>query len=1240
MANELIGTVKVPSNWKPWRWLRTDLTETSYVPYGKIPDAYLPTKSLWIDAETANCTVQLPWTNKNPYQEFIGLVSTGGIIGALGGLDQALSVMAEPSVAVWGLSYANYDTPRIGYCIGNVLKEEVYTYMTATKVDSVVTTVVADIKEDIIWRSKFKRLYLYQGDIKSIQTVSDNSSATKLSTTNFIVDLDYGKIDLSGFTTTITYDIKIFKLDSTGTSYTLDGKITQKYPDGRFLLVLNSPITEEKNPATGDFYQLNKILCIEDPYLMDGFWLGSESEGRVGTNSGYNLYGTSSNKAYYEGVFTGIYFAMNASDTTKPLNLPYGTKMIDDSSVKWFFYPLKPTDPTIKYPPSDLPYTNNIRYEIVESVGIDGTVSTIPKEMSIATDAQYQSYIGQTGLTYLRLEISGGGNPERTNFHFPCLKNQYIYNLGDAYKILNQVDGNVVDISIKDITNAETLDPKNNLDYKIINQFAWMINEYIMGSNRVRIFSGKITSVANYPTTGNPTESTIKIKVSGENSSTWVDLPPKNYHPTYLNPKSFYNRFTQTHSHTNTSPAEPEYFYTKHQDWILYIGGAAYSVLDFSITTTTPIKMGDSYMIEVVVKGGVSANSVGSNSYISFDYNFPKSGSFDGQLNISLAQGQGATTSVTGSTLCMNGYWLSPQFLTSVGIDNSYVGICDGRYFGSSNNIALRNDDATLFVSVPGGSPCLSSTFNKQKYDEWVVYQDSYSRKLTIRQGTLNFVDDPRKTEIGIGYPVYRDTMSQNGSVINLNPAYDRVKNIEFDSPEVSTGAGGSLPLFFGLGNVSDYYGFLVSGKGNVSLAPVPSGNVSIDYKFKGYISSPIFSRKYGQANGLKRNVVHFGASTKDGPINIINGSVKNAVVEYVKNNQTIENANFYDVFYMEDGEPIIIYGQPMGSFTIPKNSSSTYENGKWKYSQNAIMMIGSISDGNIWGCPSIKYPYGDTQYPLMIMNSVDYLSSSYNKIRGELLVMAKCYTNDGKPYIGCLNMSMRGLMYKTFTCTPSSTNGVTDKFLWRPVAIVDAIINDVDKSYLPPSDYIKSGYSWDYKDSGVDQFTRAIGSNIPNVSINTEITNFGIIFSYCFNDGVNAMLFSSSDGLRVACSTSGGRGWDLSPIILAKNAVSGIIVNGRLFYITQYGLETKFTNEYQVERCATTKSNDSNIAVKQLDIDSFKSEIIYSGTLGAQKFSGIYNYEGIYKIFFYNENNLLTCVQGVVNNWEVAQNF
>jgi hypothetical protein len=88
--------------------------------------------------------------------------------------------------------------------------------------------------------------------------------------------------------------------------------------------------------------------------------------------------------------------------------------------------------------------------------------------------------------------------------------------------------------------------------------------------------------------------------------------------------------------------------------------------------------------------------------------------------------------------------------------------------------------------------------------------------------------------------------------------------------------------------------------------------------------------------------------------------------------------------------------------------------------------------------------------------------------------------------------------------------------------------------------------------------------------------------------------------------------------------------------------IEVKKTNEsFLLDIIQVIEGNKQTIIEeKQSAIDNVPKSLIYKGSIPSQKMSGYVGPQGLINIFFYNSGNLLTCVRGNGDSWEIAPNF
>lgn len=947
--------------------------------------------------------------------------------------------------------------------------------------------------------------------------------------------------------------------------------------------------------------------------------------------------------------------ATATSTTTTTTTIP------SNAQYQWLFYPL----PNYSY--SEVYGDSKQRYVFKEMMSAGGNVGMEAEEVSLAVDADYTAYTTNKSTTFIRLEIDKGGDDKRNNFHHPCLKGQYLKYNGQYFKIINQLNGNVIDVSVKSANGTATLQPKVNDSFSLVNQYGWLFNEYYMTEKRTNIFEGSVASTK----TATPIESIdtittsfnanmVQVDVTGENNATWTALPPKWYKLTYFTKNNFYERFTKVHSHLT---GEPSKMYKKGYNWKAYINYKSYDIESFSFVTK-PTDTGQQYTMKFFTKEDVSSIKSGDKFYINFYPPYSINGTFNGQLNITMAQG---SPDGKEPRLCLNGYWISPQVLVDIPQGDKYVGVCDGRYFGI-DPIALRNDNALLFVTTNIGATSISSICNDYTQEEWVAYIDYFTKNLTIRKGTLGFCEYPRKMEVCVGESSKKvttsttTTTSSSGTVtstlvsqIDLDTTQERLRHVQFDLPN-ATKDGEAMT--FTIKNKDDYYGFPIPNNDTTLLRgllfngfTVPTGG----FKNQEIDISPVYVYAMGNIQRYGTETLSVGMKTKDGPIYVKNGKVSNVLQEYVYNNQVISGGCFFDLHVVSDGEPIILYGQYTSAFNLTNGSNSYLNNSEkattpnvWSHSPNCVMIVGSNNSGRDWGCPTLKKTYGKTQYAMAILNNVDYMCSTYNDHDQCLMVIAKCYTSDGVQYIGCYTFAYNTLAYKYFECThpdyKSSSPGETPmKFLWRPPALEDTFLTDNDRSFTSKDNVILDGYSWTEKDCGRDTFTRVMGNNVTGTSINDyKQINWDNMNIYVLKDDTYCLLFDASEGVRMVFSQSHGMNWTLSPVIMAKAGSSGLIVDGLFYFINRDGLNVRITNDILLQQTVVNTKGISAGSVEALQnsFDKISTYGIGTGTIYPQKISGHKTVDGNTRIFYYDINGLLSSVTGSYSRWKISKNF
>ena len=1281
------------SGWEPWRWLPT-LVEGVQIPYAPIPNAYLPSSSVWLDSETIHCDVIPPWdTFRDPFGEFLKGASTGTLVGTIVGLDLYRSVLEEDYIGNWGLA-DEYRPPRFSYCVGNLIKEEVIVHILALRPTQFTITI--GVNEEVIIRSNFKQIYLHHGEIADFEQI--DSGSYLLST-----DIAQPKPSSVNVSPSDGKKVKVYKSNGDTVELNILGL------DSSWNLIVSvppEPISEEDNrifPVAGDFFEIvGEVWVIQDPYLMDGNWYGSEME-NIGTTitSGFDLFRTSQNQPFVQGNWTGVYLLRDPriedpksegeeeSETLHSFFVPEetpernaetdvltgniipfsaGIPIQGGDGQEWMFYP------SPNYDESEIYRDSKDRYELTQTVTQNGGVQYNYETMPVATQEQfsyfYDTYIETGKVDFLRLEMSFGAKDVRCNFHHPCLVNQYVIQEGYYHKIIGQANGHTIDVSLKSVDGKHNLN--GYMPYQIMNQYAWFMNEYEMGEERKHIFEGIVASISD----NSDGTSTIISNISGENSATWADLPPTFYHPAYFDKKSYYERFTKTHIHGTLSLTDVK-MYQKSYGWKLNAESNSYVFMDFPQYLSEPTSSGDSYKASFVISSDNSL-SVGDTTYVTFDNRPEKIGNFDGILNVTGYQGTSESNYnindpvpptisvpyIDAPRICLFGYYLTPQWDIDVP-QYTQVGICAGYLFGTvSDNGPLDNStsgNATIFVTTPQGAVATSAFFDNVRQEYCVVYNDNYTRRLTLRRGTLQFKERPRKIEISIGQPSLSTTLIANSSststTMNLDTNQQRTKLIEFDTEPID-----DIEITLtNIGNENNYHGFLVSGEGDFSLRGFVRAGMSATPKTYGYNGlpvSPVYLYKPGKYTNLKRYEMQIGVSTEDSPLVLDDPNISNITIEYVNDNQTIPIQSFFDIHHCSDGELIIFYGSTFESFSlhnensvnnslseffIPPPSPMDFINNssnarEWTNTKQGVLAIGSADYGTTWFAPApLKSRKAGIGKPLLIMGQSEYLCSVYDSNSEDFIIFAKRYATENTAYIASYVVPRWSLMYKTFECTPESYS-VSDTrnspllFLYRPPALTD---EQVEEFFTPSSSIVEDGYTWTKNDSIEDKWAKVIGPENTNSDITVDYQDFGIVSAFLSNTGAVGLLFVDDLGrLRMAYSSGHGLSWSLSNIILAYGVESAVSITQGFCYIKEKKIYCKSLSPF----LAASGSSDT-----QDRFDEAEEFAIGTAIVPPQRLSAYENGAGFVDIFFYDVNGLLSCFRskyGSYEDWKVAPNF
>jgi hypothetical protein len=1223
-----------PAGWNKWIYPRTTVSENIQLPDASFPVIYTPASAFWLRSEIDHCLI--PWMNVlDPLSSFFlsggSAGSLAGTVGALGVVNNILNLFQAQGT--WS-AFGPYAGPRFGYCIGDKFKQEAYVRFDI--MNSAVQVILLNAGVELLENSKFKRIYVIHGEVvnfnvvngKNLLTVDINNPIFNNNTNGDLNNSQDNKDDVSGT------QIKITKPN--GTSYSLN---ISGITDNWNIIVSDPP--KENVPTSGDFYELNSVWCIENPYLISGFLKGSENElSDIDFASGLNLFVSEHNSPFQKSQFLGVYI-LKDKNTGTIVPATYGSNMRDLGDNEWCFYGFGNSQNISET------YKDDSRYKEVILNDPDGEGSIVKYEpRKTASDADYNMLRSKTD--FIRVEINGGYF-NRQNWQSPCLMGSYVNISGKFYKIIAHVEANVIDVNIKSVDGTSTFNPSTNREYTILNQYAWIINEnYFTSTDMLRsaLFEGKVTTI-----------SLDKIELKTKDPV----ILSKIKHGFSLADRYKKQVASSASQSTETSyvlPSTMKKIFFSKQNWKLISGSKAGNIS--SISFGNPEEDG-TYIISMNVAN--MSLSVNDDCYITFDNPFKTiSGKYTSKggysFDLSVANGLSAKKGqelgfAVSDVLCLSGEYFSYPIYVDVPVDTR-IGVCDGYLFGiAANGSAQNREGVFMLATTPRSGRGMSSLFHILREEGWIAYQDIVTKRITIRRGSEEFRESPMKNMVAIGQNAIRESVDGT-TEINLNTDYDWLRRIQFIEP-VSQNHG----IMFATGNPDNMYGFYISGDGvvNLNLLKVQGVNVanvssSIYTSSEGYPVSPVYAYTKEFYNNYDNFIVDIGIQTIDGPVYIKDGTISGVKAEYVKDNQTLsEDVGFFDIVRLPHGETVMLYGSKIGEFTVNgKMNNSTSNNTAWN-DKNAVMIIGTYDDTYSWSAPLVNR-MDDTpqvkQYPIMLMNSVDYLSCLFDHRKSNLNIFARCF-QDGEPYIGCFSLSIIDVLNNLMLCSPVGTSASDTplSFSYRHPAFIDNFINDKTKFWT--QSIINSGFSYTPDTMGTlsDRFVRVMGSG----QTGSQVTNQnepGIVSTHLLPDGTQILLYDGEGGVKAIFSNDSGWTWMDCQIIYGKDARSGFLLGQYLFYITSSGIEmrlTSYVDFYQgrdllIQKNAGKDITDLEIEL-QSNVDKDEHFLIGSGVIEPQRLSGYITHNRLMKIFFYDQNNLLKCMESKdIYKWEVANNF
>ena len=1089
---------------------------------------------------------------------------------------------------------------------------------------------------EILENARFKRLYLVHGEVQGF-SVENGKGLLTLDIPSRFYKTNAKATNIGSITITKTTGNKV------GTKITLS--ITEINDKMQFI----TEVPQENAPVAGDFYEFSKVICIENPHLMSGFLEGIEDQlSNLSYTSGLNLFVSSQNSPYEEGLFLGTYVLKNKStkiitseedstlsnnvldiDSTGLANATVGMGMFDTKNSEWCFY----GDGVSESVSST--YKNDNRYKEVE-------LSTPNEEGSIteyqlrntATSDEVSQFIENS--SFVRVEITKGGYRTSQNWQSQCLTNSYIKIKGNYFKILAHVGFNIIDVSIKSIDGKATFDPLNDKEYSILNQYAWMINENYFDTfstdNKgvTDLFEGNVISVS-----GNSVEISTKDPIE------------------LLKQKDGFTLAERYKGEINLLTSNMVKLYDDQQGWRLVHGNTAELI--------TSCEFGDvnedgTYKITIQTEG--TTLEVGESCYITFDIPFTsldgkytKNSNYIFDLSAAGGESQNLGIYVVSDVLCLDGFYDSPAYKLDVP-DNTRIGVCDGIYFGISGNGSAQDwEGVVIFATTPDTIGIgMSSFFNKLTHEGWIAYKDIITERVTIRKGALDFTEKPEKNMIVLGEEGVRESLGETGS---LNKKYEWLRRIQLSVPESS-----EFGTMFATGTKNNIYGFYVSGDGDVDLGllklknnNLPKGTSTVAYdssdftSTEGYPVSPVYVYSKAAYSSFDQTIIDIGVETENGPLFLL-GPGSGMQAEYVNDNQTVKAQGFFDIIRLPHGETILLYDTPVGEFKIDDVVNNSDTNGSQWDIDRAIMCTGTYDETYSWSAPlanrmdDAKNLY---QYPVMLMNSVYYLSYILDRRTSDLNIFTRCY-EDGIPYIGCYTMSVSTILNNIALGTSFSsddnvsTNDLSYNFLYRTNLTSDT-------SWT--KNIISDGAGVSGEQKGMDKFTRVMGTQKTKSQFTVTEDYYSTISTHLFPDGTRILLYDGDgDGVKALFSIDGGYTWTGNSIILAKDATSGFLLGEYLVFIKSDGIYIKTTSYFDFSSVRDLQKNAgkdarNNETQMQDSIDKIKVISTGSGAVDPQKLSGYIALDGTLKIFFYTKDNLLkgVCSKDLFT-WEVLNNF
>jgi len=1241
--------LKTPQGWSKWNLLPTTVNNVN-LPDVSLPRTYLPSSSFWLQSIMDHCNI--PWLST---YDIMDLYLLGGgsftVVEALNRL-AIINLLFEVAFKNETFGIGFQSPPETGYCIGDIFKQHVYIRLDIQNNGDVTTATNANIQ--LLQNYRFKRIYVQHGEILNI----DLTSKSDIFPLRYVIDIGIEKDEMP-------FDIYNFDEDILFISGSIkySGKIIGIKKNWNIIVDIDK--SYEAEPSIGDFYEIPKTWIIENPYLLSGFWEGTENEynknNGITDSSGLNLYRTSHIKPYIKSKFLGVYIWQNIGQSQvdwrgfEPaypfINPPLvGSSMNSDAEHEWAFLGFgNSTQSEI--------YKNDIRYEeIIESMSEGEGFTRRYDERAKASFYQYNELLkniisGNDLVSYWRIDISGG-YITRHNFYAPCLKDSYLYNNGSFFKILDHVEAGIIDVSVIGV-DGSILNPYQHQDFEIINQYGWFITEHYESNSNTESNRGFA-----YGIISNISNDYVKVDAYGDNSVSWTKYNGLDFITRYVEmPKIDSNIMVDILQRTiRTFEIYSGYRLVKND-------GTEYIIdsLHFYTESMTGPNIPYSYLATV----GQTNLKKGDIVYLAFNKtfetisNFSKSSGYSfivNKIDKGLSQ---ESYFLSGDSICIDALYYSNPYKLDLP-ENIRLGVTGGYLFGiGSNGSAQSNIGNYFYITTAKFYRGLASLFYALREEDWLLYQDINTSKLTIRKGALNYKDFPYKMEVIIGAFVASEDIEVFDGYIKLNKKYERLQRLLLQGIEEYRDSQSSA-LLFGINNINNIYGFAVSGDGIIDLQMSKLENIDLSNDYVDETNkaiSPVYVYKTGVLNNAKNNAIEIGTETSN-DIYIRGGNVNKIVAQYIDDNQTISESNLFDIIKVQDGEFLIVYGQDINEFKIfksPKFNDDKQDDGYFNNSyknetvwnhRSAVFILGSHNEGYLWGPPSLlksNVNVGRMYYdaPIMLINDVDYVGCIYDSLSNKISVFVRAYSGD-YAYIGCLSVNINSFLHNVIGCQYNDFS-----FYYRPPILTDSFIYDKNLSWITNSnDVIDVDFSYNSASQYPyvpDNYIRILGT-VSGCQV-IQSGDFGIVSTSLLKDNTYIMLYDSEQGIRAIYSSDQGMTWYMSRFIYARNGRGGVLVGQYLFYIAEDGVRVKkFDDSDFLDNKTISLEGNSNGNVeqnRQSYIDLIPSTLVGSGKIDYQRISGYVTNSNIIKIFFYDNNGRIKGFESSDGDlWKVCDNF